>query len=78
MRFPAPSTKQPPKMKANRTCARKECDVRLPIIGIEHGDPFCSALCSRKFHGVVFESDAFTAGKRGYGATSTRRTPLAA
>jgi hypothetical protein len=54
--------KTEPKCTARSNCA--VCKKKRPPAAIKEGDPFCSNLCCRKFHGVVFAADAKATGDK--------------
>lgn len=46
------------------TCARPGCDKPLPEVAVRHGDPFCSAACSKVHHGIITEAQAADSANR--------------
>lgn len=48
--------REDPPIRVDGLCAQD--GKERPEIAVEKGDPFCSQLCCRNWHGIVFPSDA--------------------
>ena len=44
-----------PKIRKDRKCVIVECRKPLPIVAVEHEDPFCSNKCCKAFYGISDE-----------------------
>lgn len=52
-----------PKMRADKVCARKDCNEPLNELTIRAGDPFHTALCARVYYQAATETDIEQEGR---------------